>query len=134
MGLSTQYKGNTFTMESGEAITKYACVTVSGDGTVQIPAAANATGFVGVALEAVSASGLPVLIAGIGSIVPVVVGVTGMDYGDQLIIHGASGRVTEVGTTSGSAYNVIGMALSSSDTAGNQIIMLVNPYYERAQG
>jgi len=133
MGLPISYKGKTFTMEAGEAITKYACVTVSGDGTVQIPAAENATGFVGVALEAASA-GQAVEIAGPGAIVPVVVGASAIDYGDELIIHGASGRVQEVGTASGSAYNVVGFALASSDTAGNQIVMLVQPYVKRAQG
>jgi hypothetical protein len=133
MAVPLNYKGHTKTWEAAGTITKWSCVVNNADGTVVVGANANDTNFVGVATDA-AVSGDAVSVAGIGAIVPVLVGASGIDKGDELILHGADGGVQPVGTTSGSAYYVVGFALEDSDTADTLVAMLVQPYVKRAQG
>lgn len=133
MSVPQNWMGHLKTWEAAGTITKWACCVSNADGTVVVGANDNDTNFVGVAIAS-AASGQPVSLAGIGAIVPVVVGVSGIDRGDELILYGNAGRVQEVGTTSGSAYYVIGIAQEESDTVTNLVEMLVNPYVKRAQG
>jgi hypothetical protein len=131
MGVPQNYKGHLKTWEAAGTITKWACCVSNADGTVVVGANDNDTNFVGVAIAS-AASGQPVALAGMGAIVPVLVGASGIDRGDELTIYGSAGRVMEVGTASGTTYYVIGIAQEESDTVGNQVAMLVNPYTKRA--
>lgn len=118
---------NPISMEAGGTITKYAGLVSDAAGIVIMGANDNDTGFCGVALEA-AASGAAVSIAGLGSIVPMIVGATGITVGSWLTLHGASGRVTKAGTTSGTAYSIIGRAMDTQDTVGEQIMVLLTTF------
>lgn len=133
MALPLNYKDKLTSWIAGADIPAWTCVVCNTDGTVIKGANENDTSFVGVTVCS-AASGYAAAVAGIGAIVPVRVGASAIDKGDELIIKDASGRVAEVGTTSGSAYYVVGMAVSDSDTVGGLVHMLVNPYVKRAQG
>ena len=132
MSVPVQYKDKLVSWEAGGALTQYAACVSNADGTCVVGAGSNDTGFVGVSIEAVD-SGYAAALAGVGAIVPVQVGVTGITQGCELIIHDASGRVGPVGTASGTAYNVIGTAREDGDTVGDTISMTVTPYIKRAQ-
>ena len=132
MSVPVNWKGFTTSWEAAGTITQFAACVSNAEGTCVVGAGSNDTSFVGVAIEA-AASGSPAALAGVGAIVPVQVGVTGISQGGELIIYDASGRVGPVGTASATAYYVIGVALEDGDTAGDIISMSVTPYVKRAQ-
>jgi hypothetical protein len=122
-----QHVVNALSMEAGGTITKYAGCVTDAEGVVIMGANDNDTGFVGVALEA-AASGAAVALAGIGSVVYMVVGATGITVNAWLVLHGASGRVYPAGTTSGTAYSIIGKAMNTEDTVGELVSVLIGPF------
>jgi len=132
MSVPVNWKGFVTSWEAAGALTQFAACVSDAEGTCVVGANENDSGFIGVAIEA-AASGSPAGIAGVGAIVPVQVGVTGISLGDELIIYDASGRVGPVGTASASAYYIVGTAIEDGDTAGDIISMRVTPYVKRAQ-
>jgi hypothetical protein len=118
---------NPISMEAGGTITKYAGLVSDTAGIVIMGANDNDTGFCGVAIEA-AASGAAVSVAGLGSIVPMIVGATGITVGAWLVLHGASGRVYAAGTASGTAYSIVGRAMDTQDTVGEQVMVLITTF------
>jgi len=132
MSVPIQYEGNTICMEAGATITKWAGLVTDTEGIVIMGATDNDAGFIGVAVEK-AASGESVTIALPGSVVPMIVGATGITLKEYVTLHGASGRVTELGSTSGTAYDVVGMALEAGGTVGDEISVLVLNFRQRAE-
>ena len=127
MSVPIQWKDHVFTYEAGGTITQYAACVTNAEGTCVVGANSNDTGFVGVSIEE-AASGQAVNLAGVGAIVPVQVGITGITVGTDVITYDASGRIGPVGVARGTAYNVIGRALEDGTTAGDVISIQVISY------
>lgn len=130
MGLVQRYNGDPFTMIAAGTITKYAAL-VSDDGlTVVVSAADNDANFVGFAQNA-GVSGEAIRISPNGSYVKAIAGEATIAAGDWLMTYSTAGRVTTKGTTAATAYNVIGKAMEAGDTAGDEITVFQQAYYER---
>lgn len=101
-------------------IPQYAAVVQgTADYHVTLPAAANAAGFIGVALDSNEAAGESVPVVIMGTVwVPAAGAITA---GNALVIANATGQVEAVGSTT--APNIIGTALSSTTTAGDLVLM-----------
>ena len=124
---------NTFTMQAGATITAGAGVVSDTEGIVIMGAVDNDLHCVGFAIEGADTSDIACSIAGPGSIVQAVCGTSGITHMDWLTLHGASGRVTTLGTVSGTAYNVVGLALEAGDTVGDKIAVQVILFQQRAE-
>ena len=130
MGLPQKLTG-TVTFTAGGTITKYAALVQNAEGVVVVAANDNDANYVGQALNAAS-SGEAVAVSMDGSIVKCISGDVNITVGCWLVTDGAAGRVDIKGTTAGTAYNVIGQALEVGDTAGDEVLMIQRPFYDRA--
>lgn len=106
------------------AVTKDAVVVLDSVAKVLLPGGANVAKFGGVAGH-VAAIGEAVRLR-IAGVVDVVAGAAVVP-GDWLVIAGTTGKVTPAGTTAGTVYNIIGVALEAAAADGDIIEMLIAP-------
>jgi hypothetical protein len=122
--------GPPLTMIAGAAITKYAACIQSAEGVVVVGSGTNAAGFIGVAQNA-AATGEAVRLSRDGDVTKVLSASTTITALCWLTLSGTAGAVDIKGTTAATAYNVIGQALEVGDTAGDEVVMIQRPFYDR---
>ncbi len=130
MGLPKIANGPPAVFTAGGTITKYAACVQNAEGVVVVAAGDNDANFVGFALND-AASGAAVAVSRDGDITKAISGDVNITVGCWLITDGAAGRVDIKGTTAATAYNVVGQALEVGDTAGDEVMVIQRPFYER---
>jgi len=131
MGLPCIANGPPVTFTAGGTITKYAACVQNAEGTVVVAANDNDANFVGFAQNA-ALVGEAVALSRDGDITKAIAGDVNITVGCWLITDGAAGAVDIKGTTAATAYNVVGQALEVGDTAGDEVLVIQRPFYERA--
>ncbi len=106
------------------AVTKNAVVVLAADGTVLLPAAANAAKVAGVA-GAAAASGAQCRVAVAG--VVDVIAASAIAPGDLVMVADNTGKVQTVLAVAGTVYNVVGVALEAAAAVGDIFEILLAP-------
>lgn len=106
------------------ALPARACIVLDTSNRATMAGAANAAKFGGVC-QAAAAAGTPARIAVAGIVEVVAAGP--IAPGDELMIAGATGKVTPIGATAGVVFNIVGRAEEAAVADGDIINMLIAP-------
>lgn len=113
--------------EATEAISKFAVVVHHSTGKVKAPAAAKASGIVGIAQEAATQSGDVIPVVRLGT--SYVIADAAIAVGKTLTVNDTTGRVRDgqIGTSLVSGDGVVGTLDEASEASGDYVVAFINP-------